>query len=205
VNAHLIIPRSITGCLLAAATCALISCQRPERVEITQSRPRHSMEPAPRLDVSLADSLPSPQQYRWSLPPGWTEKPATAFREANFAFGPGGEGECYLSRTQGSELENINRWRQQMGETPITEADLAGLPRKTIFGVPAVFLDLTGTYSGAGGAAPEAGTRMLGLVRAERDLTLTVKMTGPADLVGEHTANFDSFVASLRLTPSYNP
>lgn len=197
-------PHSPILALLAAATLPA-ACRPADRVEITQSRPRHTTEKAPRLDVPLADSLPSAQAYRWALPPGWVEKPATQFREANFAFGPSGEGECYLSRSQGSELENINRWRQQLAQPPITESELAALPRKTIFGVPAVFIDLTGTYTGAGGASPVADTRLLGLVRAERDLTITVKMTGPAALVAGQTANFDAFVASLQLTPSYNP
>jgi len=193
---------------LALATLAagtLVACRQPERVEITHSRPRHTTEPAPRLDVPLTDSLPSAQRYRWSLPPGWIEKPATQFREANFAFGPNLEGECYLSQTQGSERDNLNRWRQQMGLPDLTEEEVAALPRKNIFGFPGAFIDLTGTYTGAGGAAPVADTRVLGLVRAERDLTLTVKMTGPAELVAGHAAHFDDFVASLRLTPSYNP
>lgn len=187
---------------LAAATAA--SCRPPERVEITLSRPRHSSEAAPRLDVPLADSLPSPQQYRWALPRGWTEKPATQFRQANFAFGPNLEGECYLSLSQGSELENLNRWRQQMAQPALSEEEAAALPRKNIFGRPASFIDLAGTYSGAGGAAPLADTRLLGLVRAEGDVTITVKMTGPAALVAENAASFDAFIASLRLTPAFN-
>ena len=129
----------------------------------------------------LPTACPRPRPYRWALPAGWVEKPASQFREVNFAFGPAGEGECYISRSQGSELDNVNRWRQQMAQPPLTEEELAGLPRRTMFGCPAVLLDLTGTYTGAGGASPTAGTRLLGLVRAERDLTLTVKMTGPAE------------------------
>lgn len=195
---------SLTPGLLAAACSLLVSCGPGDRVEIKESRPRYTAEKAPRLDVPLVDSLPSAEAYRWALPPGWVEKPATQFRQANFAFGPAGEGECYLSLTQGTELENINRWRQQMGQSALTEDELAALPRKEIFSRPAAFLDLTGTYSGAGGAAPESDTRMLGLVRAEGDVTITVKMTGPAALITTQAAAFDAFVASLRLTPSYS-
>jgi len=200
-------PHSPIPVLLAAAVAAALpaACRPADRVEITRSRPRHTTEKAPRLDVPLAASLPAAEAYRWALPPGWLEKPATQFRQANFAFGPSGEGECYLSLTQGSEAENINRWRQQMDQPALNETELAALPRKNIFSRPAAFIDLTGTYSGAGGAAPVADTRLLGLVRAEGDVTITVKMTGPADVIASQSANFDAFVASLQLTPSYNP
>lgn len=198
-------PHSPILALLAAAAVVPAACRPADRAEITLSRPRHTTEKEPRLDVPLADSLPAAEAYRWALPPGWMEKPATQFRQANFAFGPSGEGECYLSLTQGSEAENINRWRQQMGQPALTESELAALPRKNIFSRPAAFLDLSGTYTGAGGAAPVANTRLLGIVRAEGDVTLTVKMTGPADLIAGQTANFDAFIASLQLTPSYNP
>jgi hypothetical protein len=191
--------------LLVLAAGTIVSCRQPDRVEITDSRPRHTSEPAPRLDVPLADSLPATQQYRWALPPGWTEKPATQFRQVNFAFGPAPGGECYLSLTQGTERENLDRWRQQMSQPPLTDDELAALPRKKIFGRDAIVIDLTGTYTGAGGAQPAPDTRLLGLVRAEGDVTITVKMTGPAALIADHAANFDAFVASLRLTPSYNP
>jgi len=197
-------PSLTTTGLLAVATSLLVSCSPPDRMEIKESRPRHTTEKTPRLDVPLADSLPSPEAYRWVLPAGWVEKPATQFRQANFAFGPAGEGECYLSLTQGSELENINRWNQQMAQPPLTEQELAALPRKEIFSRPAAFLDLTGVYSGMGAAAPQPDMRLLGLVRAEGDVTITVKMTGPATLITAQTAAFDSFVASLRLTPSYS-
>ncbi|MFN0128852.1 MAG: hypothetical protein ACKV19_19445 [Verrucomicrobiales bacterium] len=197
---------NITLLALAASLAGTaVSCRPADRVEITLSRPRHTTEAAPRLDVPLIDSLPAAQEYRWTLPPGWMEKPATQFRRANFAFGSSGEGECYLSMTQGSELENVNRWRLQMGQPPLDEEAFAALPRRDIFGFPAAFVDLTGTYTGAAGAAPVEGTRLLGVVRADHDVTLTVKMTGPADLVASHAANFDTFVASLRFTPAYNP
>jgi len=195
---------SLTRALLTLAAGALSACNPPDRVEITESRPPHTNETAPLLDAPLADSLPAAEAYRWDLPPGWIEGAPTQFRQVNFVFGPQGEGECYLSITQGSELENINRWRQQMAQPPLTETELAALPRQNIFGRPAALLDLTGSYSGMGAAAPQPDIRLRGLVRAEGEVTLTVKMTGPAALVADHAANFDAFVGSLRLTPSYS-
>jgi hypothetical protein len=173
-------------------------------MEITESRPRHTSEKPPRLDVTLADSLPAAEAYRWQLPPGWVERPATQFRQVNFAFGPAGEGECYLSLTQGSELENINRWRKQIAQPELTASEVEALPRKNIFARPAAFLDLTGPYSGMG-STPVADTRLVGIVRSEGDVTITVKMTGPASLIASHLTGFDTFIASLQLTPSVSP
>jgi hypothetical protein len=55
------------------------------------------------------------------------------------------------------------------------------------------------------GSTPAADTRLLGIVRAEGDVTITVKMTGPASLIASHLTGFDSFIASLQLTPSFSP
>lgn len=90
-----------------------------------------------------------------------------------------------------------------MGQPPLTDEQIAGLPVKTLFGRPGRFVDLTGTYAGAMGAAPKSDYRLLGLVVSESDTTLTVKMTGPQSLVEAETANFDAVCASLRLAPGY--
>ena len=167
-------------------------------MEIAESRPRHVSEKTPALDVPYEESLPSPDGYRWTLPAGWTEQPANQFRRINFSFGPNGEGECYLSVVDGSDVDNINRWRAQMALPPATEDEITTLPHKDLFNRPAAFVDLTGTFTGAGGAAPRENWRLIGVVRAAADGTRTLKMTGPADLVGRELPNFDAFLASLR-------
>jgi hypothetical protein len=187
--------------LLTAALLA--SCGDGDRVEISESRPRHAGERPPALDVPIADSLPAPDGYRWKLPQGWTEQPPNQFRRTNFSFGPNAEGECYLSLVQGSETDNINRWRNQMSLPPLSEEEVAALPRKDLFERPAAFIDLTGTYTGMSDSSPRENWRLAGVIRAQADVTLTVKMTGPADLVGRELANFDAFLASLRLTVDY--
>lgn len=189
---------------MAATAAACVACGGPSRVEISESRPRHTSEPHARLDVAYANSFPAAEQYRWTLPEGWKEVPRTQFRQANFVFGPQGEGECYLSLIEGGdELSNINRWLQQIGQPPLTQEQINALPELTIFERPAKVIDATGTYTGMAGMgeAPKENWRLRGILRAEGGATLTVKMTGPADLVAKEAANFDAFVASLYLTP----
>lgn len=198
------LPRLWTRTLVAGVALFGAACGDSSRVEITESRPRHTSEPHARLDVAYANSFPSAEQYRWTLPPGWKEVPRTQFRQANFVFGPQGEGECYISLIEGGdELSNINRWRQQMGQPPMTQDEADALPQINIFERPAKLVDVTGTYTGMAGMgeAPKENWRLRGLIRAEGGATLTVKMTGPADLIEKEAANFDAFVASLYLTP----
>ncbi len=186
---------------LATAAAACAACGGADREEIADSRPRHTSEPHARLDVAYANSFPAAESYRWTLPPGWKEAARTQFRQANFVFGPQGEGECYLSIIDGGdELGNLNRWLRQIGKEDLTQEEANALPQLDIFERPAKVIDATGAYTGMGEAAKE-NWRLRGLLRAEGNVTLTVKMTGPADLIAKEAANFDAFVASLYLTP----
>lgn len=192
------------GLFPALAAVSFTACGPGDRVEITETRPRHTSEKSPRLDVSYEDSFPSMDSYRWTLPAGWKERPATQFRNANFSFGPQDEGECYLTLASGSELENLNRWRKQMDQPDLTEEQLLAMPRKDIFGRPALFIDLSGSYAGMASGETKENWRLLGVIREEGQVTITVKMTGPADLIAQEAGRFDEFISSLRLTPSYS-
>jgi hypothetical protein len=181
----------------------LPGCSEPDRVEIEESRPRHTGEKESRLDVSYEDAFPSLGEYRWALPAGWKEEPPQQFRLVNFSFGPNREGECYLSQVQGGMSENIGRWCGQMGQPPLTGEQIAELPVRTLFGRPGRMVDLKGTYTGAMGAAPRPDYRLVGVVVAEGGQTVTVKMTGPAALVESNLDELDTFCSSLRLAPGY--
>jgi hypothetical protein len=131
---------------------------------------------------------------------------ATEFRHLNFTFGPNREGEAYLTLLPvaggGGMLENLNRWRKQMAQPPVAEADLASLPEKTIFGRKVPFLDLTGTFTGGSGpmmaaSEPKPDYRMLGAIFEAPGFLFTIKMTGPTALVTKEAANFDAFCQSL--------
>jgi hypothetical protein len=194
---------------LSGAVLLLASCSRQERVEVVQSRAPFKDEPTPKLGLSTAQRYAAndaQSMLRWTAPEGWNFLPATEFRHINFDFGPGREGEVYLTLLPvaggGGVLENFNRWRKQMDQPPLTEEELAALPAKPIFGRPAPFLDLTGTFSGGSGpmmapSAPKPGYRMLGAIFEAPGFLFTLKMTGPEALVAANAAKFDAFCQSL--------
>src|SRR5262245_16704768 len=68
--------------------------------------------------------------FQWTTPEGWTEKPLSDMRQANFGVERDPQVECYLSVVQGGIAANVNRWRtSQMGLEALSPAAVAALPK----------------------------------------------------------------------------
>lgn len=188
--------------LLAASAAALTSCDRiTERMEITQTRDISSYEAKPKLNAYPQERF-GDERLRWETPDGWAQAERSQMRPVNLTFGPNKEGECYLSMLPGGAggiLANVNRWRKQMGQPDITEADLASLPRKNLMGIEGVYVAVDGSYTNVGATEAKTDHRLLGIVATLGDSGLFVKMVGPKELVEANTAAFDKFVSSLTL------
>ncbi len=139
--------------------------------------------------------------FVWTTPEGWERQQGVPMRDLSFTIGENGEGECYLSRLPGAGgglAANVNRWRGQMGQEPISDEEIAALPKKSLFGLEGTFVDVTGEFSGMGSAGAKPDYRMLGVILTSEAGAVFVKMTGPAELVAAHEANFDRFCQSLQ-------
>lgn len=139
--------------------------------------------------------------FVWTTPEGWTRQTGAPMRDLSFTFGENGEGECYLSRLPGAGgglAANVNRWRGQMGQEPMTEEAIQALPRKPLFGLEGTFVDVSGDFSGMGAGEAKKNHRLLGIILTSEAGAVFVKMTGPAELVAAHEANFDLFCQSLQ-------
>jgi hypothetical protein len=138
-----------------------------------------------------ADHSANPQ-IKWQTPTGWSEVPPSAMRYASFSAGANdnkvdisivtfpGEG--------GSDTDNVNRWRQQIGLPPMTSADVATQvePLKgddTEFSI----VDIAGTNA----RTLAAWTRRDGHV-------WFFKASGPSGVVEKEKPNFVKFVQSIR-------
>ena len=189
-------------CTLAVAIL-IIGCSPGDGpIEIEEVRETESAE-AP--EVSTAERLgfrpttpkaaPALQEFSWDTPEGWTEAAPTQFRKINMTIDGGAE--CYVSTAGGGVAANINRWRGQISNDPLSEAEVEALPKKKLLGEDALFLDVEGDYRGMGTAAmPDY--RMLGLVLPQAGgQAVFVKMTGPKDVIGAQLDNFDAFCASI--------
>lgn len=190
---------AVSGLLMV---CLVVSCERlQERMEITETREISQFESQPKLFAYSQERF-GDERLRWETPAGWNPAERTQMRPLNFTFGPANEGECYLSMMPGgggSVLDNVNRWRKQMGLPPASEEDIGKLPRKRLMGIEGVFVSLDGDFSGVGMTEARKGYRMLGVIAMLGEAGLFVKMVGPRDQVEKQTESFDRFVASLSL------
>lgn len=144
-----------------------------------------------------AEGLP----FTWDTPEGWEQETGAPMRDLSFTFGENGEGECYLSRLPGvggGLAANVNRWRGQMGQDPLSEEDVAALPKQALFGLEGTFIDVSGEFSGMGATEAKKDYRLLGVILTSPAGAVFVKMTGPADLVAANEENFHQFCASLQ-------
>lgn len=132
----------------------------------------------------------------WRIPSGWTLAPAgSSMRYATFSVtGAGGaKGEMAVTHFPGDvggDLDNVNRWRQQVSLPPVDQAGLAALVSTVTAGAKTIsVIDATGPQS----------RLAAGWTRHGAD-TWFFKLTGPDALVGAEKANFTTFLESVRFT-----
>lgn len=132
----------------------------------------------------------------WQLPAGWTAAPAaSSMRYATFtvAAADGTKGEAVITHFPGDvggDLQNVNRWLQQVSLPPVASDALAPMISTVTAGPKTLSLiDVTG-----------AQTRLVaGWTRHGAD-TWFFKLTGPDALVAAEKAKFTAFLESVRFT-----
>lgn len=93
---------------------------------------------------------------RWTAPEGWTEEAGAGERRATLRVDstkpPLEMTVVRLPAQAGGVLDNVNRWRQQIGLGAIREADLAShSTRIDVGGIPVTLVDMTGPLQPAAG------------------------------------------------------
>jgi len=143
---------------------------------------------------------------QYVVPEGWRKGKDRQMREVTFHPGEGTETECYvtvLSAAAADVAMNVNMWRGQMSETPLSADAIKALPAVEVLGRPSQWVEITGTYRGKSamgqGVEMKPGYRMFALLCAMPRATITVKMVGPDKVVLAEKQNFLDFCRSLHL------
>lgn len=146
-----------------------------------------SRQTLPEGSVNLAGDGPS-----WTVPEAWTAAGGSSMRRASFAA-EGPDGPVDISVTSfpgdvGGMLANVNRWRGQVGLTPLAESELeANLQRLTVNGKEAIISNLEGPDS----------AMVVATIKHEGN-SWFFRIAGPVNSVREQRAAFDAFVGSIQ-------
>jgi hypothetical protein len=157
-------------------------------------------EPVPQTPATAPE--PPKETVNWTVPAGWEEVPPGEMRLGSFKI-KGADGKqadvsiIPLPGMAGSDLENVNRWRSQVGLTTAKEAELARLAEKVqISGEAAQLYDLAGQPPGS-----KIHARILAAIQRRQGVVFFYKMTGEDKLVAAQKPAFVAFLKSVRFEP----
>ena len=158
------------------------------------------------LALALAAWAETAAGVKWTMPKGWTAEAPRQMRAATYrvpaAAGDAEAGECgvyFFGSGQGGTVEaNLDRWTKQFEPA----AHPPKITKETINGLSVTRVDVSGTYTGAGGPMATAktakpGYRLLGAVVEAPEGLVFFKFTGPAKTVTANQAAFQGLLKSL--------
>ena len=189
--------------LAALAAVALGGCKR-EEIRV-YSAAKEVAEVAPKT----ADTAPTPTanvarpQLAYTLPAGWQDAGASSVSLANFRIktdaGEGSVNITPLASMAGQEAAIVNMWREQVGQKPLAERELAAaLAPVEIGGVAGQLFEITGTRDGQ--------TVRIVTAFAHRDgASWFYKLQGPEALAAAQKPAFIEFLKTLRIKEGSAP
>ena len=137
----------------------------------------------------------------WAVPEGWSPGRPSAMRRASFAVRREDGQTADISVTTfpgdvGGSLNNINRWRRQLGLGPVAQTELAGLISEIeLDGKICQLVDLKGTFPPPGAAQPQ---RSLVATVMHNGNSWFFKITGDIDLVESQRETYLEFLQTIR-------
>ena len=152
--------------------------------------------PSPAMPRSMMQAAPNAPK----TPANWEPQPLSQMRQASFLVK--GENNAVadislvsLGAAAGNVLDNVNRWLNQLGQSPISEQKLGEMAQRLTTSLGQVtIVDLAGLPAGADAA--KDGRIVAGMVGA-RASTLFFKMRGNAELTEAQKPEFIKWVAAV--------
>lgn len=151
-----------------------------------------------------ASDSAGPPPLSYDTPPGWSQGKVGGMRQAAFEVS---EGERKLEITAislpqsgGDRLENVNRWRQQIGLSPMTQEQLMqALEPIEVSGRNGDYIEIIN----ADGDDPSEA--ILGALVDDSGKTWFFKLRGNAELARQEKARFKEFVQSVKFKTHTEP
>jgi hypothetical protein len=162
--------------------------------------------PMSNANQAPATTPPSPDPaasgLKFTAPPEWQPGKMNAFRKAAFEVTRDDQKVeitvIDLAGESGGLLENINRWRDQVGLPAIELAALTSeLKSVKTAGEPAQLVELVGPQGKEAPGKSNSGQTIIGVIIPKGDRTWFVKLQGASPLAAAEKSRFIEFVSTL--------
>lgn len=140
-----------------------------------------------------------PDEITWEKPGHWQVDDVNSSSVVWAAFkidGPGGQARVTVTALVGDgggALANLNRWRQQVGLSPVSRIEDQPATHLDVAGKPATLFDLAAPGKGSAG-----GARILVAVLPRPGRSWFIKLTGPDHVVEDQKQVLTRFVESIQ-------
>lgn len=186
----------VTGCAIIALAGGVRAEDQIRSYSVPKEHPAlapvhtQPMQPASDIPVNTAP-------VSWTLPEGWQQLPPDGVRIGNFSVPGKSGGAAAVAITSfpgevGTEVDNVNRWRNQVGLAPVDESGITSDP-VTVDSANGKLYDLAGS----------ADRTIVALVR-RNGATWFFKLTGDISAVNDAKPAFMEFLKSVRFTAGGN-
>jgi hypothetical protein len=182
---------------------ALCGCDDRKSVKVRQVAKGEPQGPAPEAPPSLPTATASAEAGVSDEPPAsWQRQPPSPLRKLSYLIsGPGGT-RCEVSLVTlgggaGGTLENVNRWRSQLGLQALDEASLRETttsPLTTPLG-KVLIVDFTGRPEKED---PDRDGRIIAGILNHGSETIFFKLRGNPELAGRSEKDFLKWIGTVR-------
>ena len=189
--------------LAAAATVIFTGCKRAE-IRVYSVAQAAAEAPAPAAaDAPTPAANAARPQLAYTLPAGWQDTGPSSMSLANFRIktdaGEASVNITPLASMAGQEAAIVNMWREQVGQKPLAEGELAGtLTPVEIGGGKGQLFEITGTREGQ--------TVRIVTAFAHRDgASWFYKLQGPDAVITAQKPVFTEFLKTVRIKEGTAP
>ncbi len=161
---------------------------RPKPKPAAMAPPQRSQPVQQSSETAERGTEPTLPAY--DTPAEWSEGPPAMFAVVSLQVADGEtKAAITVTSARGNRLDNVNRWRGQVGLGPITEAELTSTAKKVE----------VGSLSGDLYEMAEGGRSIFGVIVEDRGQMWFVKLAGDTALAERERGRFEEFLKSLRL------
>ncbi|HEV2392118.1 MAG TPA: hypothetical protein VG146_07115 [Verrucomicrobiae bacterium] len=188
--------RSFAASFLLAAVVA--GCGRNDIQVYRVSKDSQKPDDQAAQQAAMPAASQAAPRLQWKTPSGWQEMPPGEMRVASFRVtGESGKqaevSVIPLPGFAGSDVDNVNRWRGQVGQPPVSQEEVAKLAQSVQIG------DQTGKLYDQAGDTPGSGdkARILAAMLPRDGIEWFFKMIGDDKLVEQQKPAFLEFLKSV--------